>query len=558
MKNIPIGEVLKEYGYITEEQLQQALTKQKESQVKQRLGEVLVSLGYVTEHQVLKALGERLQLPLYDLNANPVHTEAVSKIPKQLAVKYCLIAVSASHGRLVVAVNDPLNFYAIEDIRQVTNMPLSLVLSEKSSITSAIDYYYSEIFARQVTETVNDAAAELAPLQEEAVENDDNIAPVVKLVNSLFLRGHSTNASDIHIEPFEFQTTIRMRIDGMMVNYATLAASLHASIIARIKILANLDIAEKRAPQDGHFRIRLEGVEINMRVSVIPTVYGEKAVLRFLSSDVAIDRSGQFGMDSENYEKLCKMLRSPHGIIYLTGPTGSGKTTTLYMALERLVNQPVNISTIEDPVERNIIGVNQVQVNVLAGVTFESGLRALLRQDPDIIMVGETRDAETASISIRAAITGHLVLSTLHTNDAVSTIVRLEDMGLPSYLVANSLVGVVAQRLVRKVCPNCGETYEPSLDEQQAAGLKIGKSRRAVGCHICNNTGYKGRIAVHEVLMMDKTLRRMVTERRTTEEIYAYAREHQHMSSLKDSVQRLVESGETTLEEMIKSTYYAD
>jgi type IV pilus assembly protein PilB len=558
LKNIPIGEVLKEYGYITEAQLQQALAKQEESQVKKRLGEVLVDLGYVTEYQVLTALGERLKIPLYDLSKEPIDTDAVCKIPKQLAAKYCLIAISAAQGHLMVAVNDPLNFYAIEDIRQVTNMPLSLVLSEKNRIINAIDYYYSEICARQVTEDINDAAEELGTLQEEAVEHDDDAAPVVRLVNSLLLRGHSTNASDIHVEPFEFQTTVRMRIDGMMVKYVTLAASLHVSIIARIKIMANLDITEKRAPQDGHFRIRLEGVEINMRVSVIPTVYGEKAVLRFLSSDALIDRSGHFGMDTDNYEKLCKMLRSPHGIIYLTGPTGSGKTTTLYMALERLVEQPVNIATIEDPVERNITGISQVQVNPLAGVTFESGLRALLRQDPDVIMVGETRDAETATISVRAAITGHLVLSTLHTNDAVSTVVRLEDMGLPAYLVANSLVGVVAQRLVRKICSNCGETYEPSLDEQQAAGLMIKQSRRGAGCHICNNTGYKGRIAIHEVLMMDKTVRRMVTEGRSSEELYAYAKEHQHMISLKDSVQKLVEAGVTTLEEMIRTTYYAD
>ncbi len=562
-KNILIGEVLKEYQYITEEQLQQALRVQREEAQngnagKRRVGAILIDLGYVTENQVLTALSQRLELPLLNLKTTPIQAEAVSRIPKQLAVKYNLVAIQEENGRLTVAVSDPLNFYAIEDIRQVTHSPLQLTLATQHDISQAIDYYYAEIHAKQAAAKANDAAATVVPIQENDFANDDDTAPVVRLVNSLLLRGYNTNASDIHIEPFEEETLVRMRIDGMMVDYVALAVSLHAPVVARIKILSNLDIAEKRSPQDGHFRIILEGFEMNVRVSVIPTIYGEKVVMRFLSSHIPIDHAGQFGMTEDNYQKLEQMLQTPHGIIYLTGPTGSGKTTTLYMALEHLAKKPLNISTIEDPVERNLARINQMQVNVPAGVTFDSGLRALLRQDPDVIMVGETRDAETASISVRAAITGHLVLSTLHTNDAVSTIIRLEDMGLPPYLLASSLVGVVAQRLVRKICPHCKQEYQPDQVELLAAGATVNKAYKGTGCHVCNNTGYHGRIAVHEILTIDKDLRKLITNRASMDEAKAYAIQQQNMETLKDSVLKLVKNGQTTLEEMMKITYYVD
>ncbi|WP_087065377.1 GspE/PulE family protein [Intestinibacillus massiliensis] len=559
MKNIPIGEVLKNYGYITEEQLTQALAQQKKDPQKRRLGTILIDLGYVTEHQMLTALSQRLQLPVIDLKTSRIQNDVVGRIPKQLAVKYKAIAIGEDGGRLTVAVSDPLNFYAIEDIRQVTKMPLSLVLAETPDIDRAIDYHYAEVQARRAAASANDLAHMFQSTSDEMDDRpDDEAAPVVKLVNSLLLRGYNTNASDIHIEPFEDRTVIRMRIDGMMIEYVTLEATLHAPIIARIKILSGLDIAEKRAPQDGHFRTKLEGVELNIRVSVIPTVGGEKAVLRFLTSNVPIDHAGQFGMEEANYHKLLNMLQSPHGLIYLTGPTGSGKTTTLYMALEYLSGKPVNISTIEDPVERNLRGINQMQVNPLAGVTFENGLRALLRQDPDIIMVGETRDAETASISVRAAITGHLVLSTLHTNDAVSSIIRLRDMGVPPYLLASSLVGLVAQRLVRKVCPHCGYEYVPDEAEQRAAGFHLEKARRGRGCHLCNQTGYMGRIAIHEILHIDQHIREMVVEDAPMSEISRYAREHQHMATLRDSMEQLVRAGQTTLDELLKITYFVE
>lgn len=358
---------------------------------------------------------------------------------------------------------------------------------------------------------------------------DDEEVPIIHLLNSLVERAIKSNASDIHIEPFERETKVRMRIDGVILEYVTLQRNVHQSLIARIKIMANLDIAEKRIPQDGHFRVRTEEGYVNIRVSLMPTVYGEKAVLRVLASSVPLDYAGQFGMDDYSYRQFLPVLSSSNGIIYITGPTGSGKSTTLYMILEYLSSRMVNVSTIEDPVEKNVPGVNQTQVNNVAGLTFDVGLRALLRQDPDIIMVGETRDGETAGTSVRAAITGHMVLSTLHTNDAVSSIVRLADMGVETYLIANSLTALVAQRLVRKVCPNCAGKMETTEEERKILGEDVHTVWRGMGCHQCNHTGYKGRTAVHEILTIDANIRRMISNHATVEEITKYAVEHQGM-----------------------------
>ena len=375
-------------------------------------------------------------------------------------------------------------------------------------------------------------------------------------ISRLIDRAYNTNASDIHIEPFEDKTTVRMRIDGVIVEFVTLQKNLHASLIARIKILGNMDIAERRIPQDGHFRMKVAGEYVNIRVSVIPTVFGEKAVLRLLANNSNIDYPETFGMHEEDYKKLKSMLGSPNGIIYFTGPTGSGKTTTLYMILSELSKRAVNISTIEDPVEKNLPKINQMQVNNQAGLTFEAGLRALLRQDPDIIMVGETRDVETASISVRSAITGHLVFSTLHTNDASSSVIRLEDMGLQPYMVANSLVGIIAQRLMRKVCPDCGEESIPTAEERRILGTDIKKIMHPKGCPQCNYTGYKGRVAIHEVLMIDRQVRQMIMDGASAEAIQDYAVENQNMKTLKDAGLKMVEDGVSSVEELRKVAYY--
>lgn len=556
-RNVPIGEVLKEYGYITESQIAEALVEQKKDG-KRRLGQVLLDMGFVTESQVLDALGKKLQYEVIDIDVAAIDLEAVTLIPKQIAQKYNVIAISRQNFRLAIVVSDPLNLFAQEDIRQITGMPLDIKLCEARKIANAIDAYYSEVNALQ-------AAASVVVSNEESAEEGSGVfvmdegegdVPVIKLINSLLVKGCSTNASDIHIEPFEKNTSIRMRIDGVIMDYVTVSSTVHSALIARIKIMSNMDIAEKRIPQDGHFKTTIEGYIMNVRVSVIPTVFGEKAVLRFLASgDAVFDRGGSFGMNEDSYMKFNEMLKAPNGIIYITGPTGSGKTTTLYMALERLARQQVNISTIEDPVERNLPHINQMQVNNQAGLTFSVGLRALLRQDPDIIMLGETRDAETAQISVRAAITGHLVLSTLHTNDAVSSIMRLEDMGLPNYMVSGSLVGVVAQRLVRKICTNCMYEDEPTVEELAALGRPVDKVMRGRGCPVCNNTGYKGRISIHEIIVIDKQIRHMIATDAPREEISDYAVKVQGMRLLRDSAADLVEQGITTCSEMLKVAY---
>ena len=507
MKSLPIGEVLKEYGYINEEQLQIALDAQKKDRSK-RLGEHLIDLGFVSEQQMLEALSDKLAEPLVSLDNIDFDINAVKKIPEAMAQKYNVIGYAFNDNVLTVATSDPLNYYGLEDVRLVSGCRISVSLATKADIQIA--------------------------------------------------RGYNTSASDIHIEPFEDKLHVRMRIDGMLVDYLDLNKNIQAALIVRIKILSNMDIAEKRLPQDGHFMGVIDGVELNIRVSVIPTIFGEKIVMRYLNSNSTIDRLSTFGMTEENFKKVNHMMSMPHGIIYVTGPTGSGKTTTLYMILEKLAQGQINISTIEDPVERKLNRINQMQVNTMSGLTFDRGLRALMRQDPDVIMVGETRDKETAEISVRAAITGHLVVSTLHTNDAISTIVRLEEMGVEPYMVANSLVGVVAQRLMRKVCPYCKKEVATSLSDRLALQEGIKYISKGTGCPHCNQTGYKGRIAIHEVIEIDSKVRKMISNQEEIDDIMKYLVEEQGVETLRDQALKLVKEGKTTVDEFNKIIAYID
>lgn len=557
-KNLKIGDVLKEQGYLSQEQLLEALDIQRRNKDK-RLGEVLIEQGFITESQMLEAMAAKMDCEVVSLESITVDIEAVARIPRQIAEKYGVLATEIRAGRLCVIVNDPLNFYGLEDVRQVTGMELEILLCEKAPLLKAIHLYYAEISAKDAAHIANEVTD--SEVEEMEVEEGDDDTPIINLLNSLIQRAYSAYASDIHIEPFEDKTSVRMRIDGTIVEYVTLKTSVHNSLIARIKILAELDIAERRVPQDGHFKMRQPDGFLNIRVSVIPTVFGEKAVLRLLSNNIHIDHGNTFGMLEEDYDRLQQMLRSPNGIIYLTGPTGSGKTTTLYMILEELSKKSVNISTIEDPVEKNLPKINQMQVNPLAGLTFEKGLRALLRQDPDMIMVGETRDPETAAISVRAALTGHLVFSTLHTNDAASSAIRLKDMGLEPYLIANSMVGVVAQRLMRKVCRECAVSVP--LSEAEKALLGIGAEENFVvkkpcGCPACNNTGYRGRLAIHEILPIDKEIRRAIMENAPAEEIKGYAVRKLGMKTLKQRALQYLKDGVTSVEEVVKVAYYEE
>lgn len=554
-KNIRIGDVLQELGYINEDQINQAVAYQKENKGV-RLGAALIALGFITEKQMLEALGKRLNYEVVNISDLSVDVKAVEMIPRVLAEKYNMMGYKVEDTMYYLLVDDPLNFYGIEDIRQIVGREVHISLCEKAPLENSIQYYYSEVSARQAAQKASANTTQTSEVMEISVEDGDDDTPIINLFNSLLVRAYNSNASDIHIEPFENHTSVRMRMDGVICDFMTLQKNIHNSLLARIKILGDLDIAERRIPQDGHFRINIEGVNLNVRVSVIPTVFGEKAVLRLLASAGSIDHMGTFGMTERNYKLVMRMLQSPNGIIYLTGPTGSGKSTTLYMILEELAKRSVNISTIEDPVEKNVPKLNQMQVNNTAGLTFEVGLRALLRQDPDIIMLGETRDAETASISVRAAITGHLVLSTLHTNDAASSVTRLIDMGIEPYMLANSLVGVIAQRLVRKVCPDCGEWGQMTEEEQRIVGRPLPRVMHKVGCKKCNGTGYRGRISIHEILPVDKPIRKMISDEKTSEEIKEYARKELGMLTLKESCMELIEQGLTTVEELVKVAYY--
>lgn len=555
--NLRIGEILTQKGYITDEQMSQALAYQKEHRDK-RVGQILRELGFVTEDQVLDALASRLNLKIVDVAQLSVDLTAVGMVSREVAEKNLMLPVSVQGHHMVLVTNDPLNYFALEEVRQQTGCQLEICLSVEGPLKKAVSYYYAEVSARKAARQANvgfSTVSAAADLEIEDLEDSSDEAPIIRLLNSLLERAIKTNASDVHIEPFEQETKVRMRIDGVIMEYVTIKRNIHAPLIARIKILANLDIAEKRIAQDGHFRVRLQEGNVNIRVSILPTVFGEKAVLRILAATTHLEHADHFGMDDFSYNQFLPMLNYPNGIIYITGPTGSGKSTTLYMILDHLSGQNVNISTIEDPVEKNLPGINQTQVNPVAGLTFDAGLRALMRQDPDIIMVGETRDGETAGISVRAAITGHVVFSTLHTNDAVSSIVRLQDMGVETYLVANSLVGLVAQRLLRKVCLHCSKEVETTEQERLFLGEEVKTVRRGMGCSHCNNSGYSGRIAVHEILAINNDIRRMIVEHATVEEITEYAREHQHMRTLKESGLILVKQGVTTPEELMKISY---
>ena len=554
--NLRIGEVLEERGYVTQEQIQKALDYQKEHR-DMRFGQILMQLEFVTENQVLEALASRLGLEIVDVTQMQVDIDAVSKLDREFAQKNLILPVNIQNGMLLLVTNDPLNYFALEEVRQRTGCYIQLMLSEEQPLSQAISYYFAEARAKMAASTANKSfeGEIFNDVDLSLIGESDDETPVISLVNTLIDRAIRSNASDVHIEPFDNETKVRMRIDGVIMDYVTLQRTVHQPLVARIKIMANMDIAEKRIPQDGHFRVNSEIGYVNIRVSVIPTVFGEKAVMRILASAGKLDHADKFGMDEYTYQRFLPMLSVPNGIIYVTGPTGSGKSTTLYMLLEYLRGRMVNISTIEDPVEKNVPDINQTQVNNTAGLTFEVGLRALLRQDPDIIMVGETRDGETAEISVRAAITGHMVLSTLHTNDAVSSILRLSDMGVENYLIANSLVGIVAQRLMRKVCPKCARDVETTWSERQLLGEDVKTVRKGIGCPSCNHTGYRGRIAVHEILAVDGKIKRMISNRASTEEIFEYARNTQQMRTLKESAIDIVKQGISTPEELMKVAY---
>ena len=561
IKNVPIGQILVENGFINEKQLSEALVKQRASEGKM-LGDVMLEMGLVSETQLAQALSIRLKVPFIDLSSRKISTEAVGKIPEDIARDKTVFAFEINHNRLMVATNDPVNFYIFEDLKVTTGMEIVPQISTKTMIEAAINKYYS---SQAIDSTVNELenendTSETIDLEKAESEGRIDNAPIVKLVNMMVETAFRTQCTDIHIEAFKDRTRIRFRIDGELVEQEMkIPPSFHNSIITRIKILAGMNIAEKRIPLDGRFGTHIDGVNLDMRVSTIPCVYGEKCVIRLLSTaDDKARKITDLGMTDYNYEMFEQIIRCPNGVMLVTGPTGSGKSTTLYATLGELSRPNVNIVTGEDPVEKKIDGVNQCQINAKAGMTFAAALRSILRQDPDIIMVGEIRDGETADIAIRAAITGHFVLSTLHTNDAAGTIVRLVDMGVAPYMVASSIVGIVAQRLVKLLCKECKEPYVLDIPEElklmnRTEPAEIYKAHPG-GCRFCHNTGYAGRTAIHEIIVSTPDIKELISSGATAEEFGAQATKNGTLL-LRDNVTKMVLAGRTTMDELVKATY---
>ncbi|RAP74751.1 GspE/PulE family protein [Paenibacillus montanisoli] len=541
-----LGELLVEAGLVTEEQVQRALRAKKDTQ---RIGELLIQDGYITERQLMSTLERQLGIPYVGLYQYAVDKKAVGLVPKQLAKRYLLLPLKIENNKLHVAMVDPLDFFAVDDLRMATGYQIERALATKEDVIRGLNKYYG--YDDTMEHLLEDAQPSQELRDEQALEDD---SPVVKLVNQILMNAVAHKASDIHIDPHESKVVIRYRIDGTMVTDKTLPKQMQSMVVARIKIMSNLNITEHRIPQDGRIKLNLERYPIDIRVSTLPAIYGEKVVMRILDANSTVKDLDKMDFHPDNYRRFLKMIERPTGIVLITGPTGSGKSSTLYAALNRLNTEKVNIITVEDPVEYQLEGISQVQVNANVGLTFAAGLRAMLRQDPNIMMVGEIRDTETAEIATRAALTGHLVLSTLHTNDSVSTITRLIDMGIEPFLVAASLAGIVSQRLVRRVCRDCGQPHPPSAREAEiftARGRKVERIFRGKGCGNCNMTGYKGRIAVHEVLVIDDFVRKLIMDNSSLSAIQEYARSNGTIFLMDDGLMKVTQ-GLTTTEEVFQ------
>lgn len=551
-----IGDLLFETGMITEEQLSWAIREQKATG--RRIGEILVNAGIVKDEDILGALEFQLGIPHMNLEQYNIDYAIASKVPENIARRYTAIAVGIDGNKLKVAMKDPLNMFALDDLKLSTKMEIMPILASEKEIIKLINQTFTSAQTESiVSEVEKKIQQEKEDNQKIVIETqEDESAPMVQLVNNILERCILKGASDIHIEPFENYVRIRYRVDGRLHELAQTKKEMLNAITTRIKILANLDIAERRIPQDGRMSKTVANQQVDMRVSILPTIYGEKTVIRFIYRTGNTLGLKDIGFYPDDYEKVENVLKNPHGIILLTGPTGSGKSTTLAAALKVLNQDSVNIITVEDPVENMIEGINQVAVNVKAGLTFASALRSILRQDPDIIMIGEMRDSETSTIAVRAAITGHLVLSTLHTNDAASSIPRLIDMGTEAYMVGAAIKGVISQRLVRRLCPSCRTKHIVTENESRIYKVPVGTEvYQANGCSLCNKTGYKGRVAVHEVLIIDSVLEDMISAgNASTDEIKRVAIER-GMRTLWDNALYNVLQGKTTLEEMLRIAY---
>ena len=552
-KTKQLGQILIEQGLISEQQLQEALETQE--RVPKSLGRILIDLNLIREVDLVRALAEQIGMEFVDLGEFPVDPSATALIPETVARRYRALPIADREGTLLVAMSDPANVYALDDIRTITGREVQPVVATAADVMAAIQKY------NNMGDQVEALASEAANLAEEtdldAPEAAVEDAPIVKLVQMLLTRGIAERASDVHIEPTEKDVRVRFRVDGVLHEVMRSPKNIQGGLISRLKVMADMNIAERRVPQDGRVSLRVGGVSVDLRIATLPTVYGEKVVIRILNKESVLLRLGDLGFSDDSYKRYEQSFRKPYGAILVTGPTGSGKSTTLYATLNIVNSADRNIITVEDPVEYRLPGVNQVQVNVKAGMTFAAALRSILRADPDIILIGEIRDHETALIAVESALTGHLVLSTLHTNDAPSAITRLNEMGVETFLVASALDCVVAQRLARKLCDRCKEPYRPNEAELQSAGYpehmwpEIEILHRPVGCTACAKTGFLGRLGLYEVMHVTEEVERLTVERAASDRIREVALE-QGMVPLRLDGLNKARQGLTSVEEILR------
>ncbi len=555
MALMPIGKILVENGAITEMQLIEALEEQRKSKGK-KIGDILIEKKFITQKDFMKAFSRKLSVDFVELSTLQLDEEAIKILDEDTIKSKKLLPIKLEENKITIATDNPLDFYQFDNIRLSTGYEVIPVLATSEDIKNAINSCFSTQEQQKVLDSLNKdfSIDTIADLDKEIAELGEKIdsAPVVKLANTLIFDAYKNGVSDIHIEPQKNKTRIRVRVDGELIEQMTISNAAHRALITRLKILSDLNIAEKRVPQDGRYAVIIDNNALDLRVSTLPTIDGEKMVIRLLGSSVQkITKLHELGMSPEDLSVFEGMLKNPNGIIVVTGPTGSGKSTTLYAALDKIATPNINVVTVEDPVEKNMEGINQVHINVKAGLTFAEGLRSILRQDPDVIMIGEMRDGETAEIAVRSAITGHLVLSTVHTNDAISTVSRLVDMGIEPYLVASSLVGVVAQRLVKLCCPDCAKTKITDAAEMKLLRLtEPAEISEVDGCEKCSYTGYKGRTAIYEMISISRELKRMITNQESERDMKEQAQK-EGASFLRDSVIDLVL-------QLVKTTYNMD
>jgi type IV pilus assembly protein PilB len=556
-----LGQLLLGRGIVTEEQIENALAEQKDKGHRKLLGELLVEMNYCTENQIASALAEAYGVPYAQVGPKICDVKAIEILPRDFLEEYIVLPLFKVYDVLTVAVNEPTNVFLIDEIERISGCKVQVVCATSKDIRATLQMYLPAANVFVIDDIIDDEGLEDFTLIEQITQDISNLeeiagqSPVVKLVNYLLYNAVRENASDIHIEPDDKKLRVRYRVDGKMYEKIRPPFQMHPAIVSRVKIMAELDIAQRRLPQDGGIHVMVEGRPIDLRVSIMPGSHGEKVVIRVIDPHRVLFNFESLGFTYENLQRFRKVIQAPNGIVLVTGPTGSGKNTTLYAALAELNNEEVNICTVEDPVECNMANINQFQVNEKAGFKFSTALRSLLRQDPDIIMVGEIRDEDTANIAVQAALTGHLVLSTLHTNDAPGAVTRLLDLGVAPYLVSASLIAVLAQRLVRKICPNCKIEYEPSASIRKVVESSDGevvKFFRGVGCKKCRNTGYAGRIAIHELFIPNEEIAGMISERAELKKIKNAAMKNGMVPLQADGLEK-VKAGIVSVEEVLRT-----